>query len=99
MDNVISLSEYRARKERRPDRIALGTPCMYGDRPATVVGTWTFTGLSGPPGSVETRKGWLGNDPKLDTDASGYLLLPCNGGGFIHSFWGDVAIGTLSPIS
>jgi hypothetical protein len=98
MSNVVSLSEYRERKSSKTGRMIVGEKCFYEDRLVTIVGTWAFTGHSGPPGSVETREHRFGSDPRLDKSAKGYILQPMLGGKFILSPWGDVAIGTLKPI-
>ena len=92
----------------RTDRLALGTVCNYLDvdgnpdgiyeRVVTVVGTWEFTGASGAPGTVETRKRKFGQDPQTDGTAQGYLLLPSDGGPFILEPFGAVALGELTPL-
>lgn len=98
MGSVVSLNEYRARA-KSPGRMTVGTRCNHDGLIVTVIGTWAFTGFSGPLGSVETRERRFGCDPRTDDGSKGYLLQPHNGNEFIYAPWGDVAIGALIPIS
>lgn len=88
----------------RDDRLALGTLCRFNefiDGPiiAMIIGTWSFTGAQGTPGTVETRQRRFRADPQTDETAHGYLLLPSKGTGFIYAHWGDVACGDLVAIT
>jgi hypothetical protein len=92
----------------RADRLLLGTLCnvldVDGDPTciraivATVVGTWSFTGASGMPGTVETRRRNFRSDPQTDESAQGYLLLPSEGSGFFYLPFGAVHTGDLQPL-
>jgi hypothetical protein len=86
-----------------PNRLTLGRLCKYnslvdGPITVTVAGTWTYTGFNGMPGSVETRRARVNQDPQFDRSAQGYLMRPSGDSGFIFALFGDVASGDLQPI-
>jgi len=83
-------------------RLQLGSMCMFKTsfemQACIVVGTWRYTKATGMPNLTITRIKNYGNDPRIDENSDGYLILYAQSCLYDYVPWGDVDDGYLKKL-